>query len=150
MSSQSTTTNGDQATSDQQSPNYGPLTFNSDGAFPFCARRQVRAGCRYPRPSGAPLRCDVPVIRHHYPHAEVGFNAIQSVTNEFGDSLCMRRGVVMAWAATQPLRCNRQHQGPVDTGILKCPFLELHLLGCSPNVAQPVALEFLNEVAGTL
>jgi hypothetical protein len=31
-SSQSTATNGDQATSDQQSPNYGPLTFNSDGA----------------------------------------------------------------------------------------------------------------------
>jgi hypothetical protein len=32
MSSQSTSTNGDQATSDQQSPNYGPLTFNRDGA----------------------------------------------------------------------------------------------------------------------
>jgi hypothetical protein len=88
------------------------------------------------------------VIRRHYPHAEVGFNAIQAKTNEFGDRLCMRHGIVMADQAQ-----SRFVNGKLVPGSRSVHFSNYICSECSPNAAQPLALTFtalLAEFEGLL
>jgi hypothetical protein len=82
------------------------------------------------------------VIRHHYPHAEVGFNAIQAKIDEFGDRLCMRHGVVMADQAE-----SRFVNGQLVPGSRSVHFSNYLCSMCSNCDAQPLALTFTTLLA---
>jgi hypothetical protein len=77
------------------------------------------------------------VIGHRYPHAEVGFNAIQAKTDEFGSRLCMRHGIVMADQAESQFI-----QGRWIPGSLSVHFSNYICSMCSPSEAQPLVLTF--------
>jgi len=88
------------------------------------------------------------VIGHRYPHAEVGFNAIQAKTDEFGSRLCMRHGIAMINQAESHFVNGQWIPGSPSVHLSRytCSI-------CSLSEAQPLTLTFgvlLGECEGLI